>query len=206
MSRKKHNQNLNNVVSYFNSQASGYQNKSQGKLWRIFRRRELESCIKLLEPKPGEKILDAGCGAGFYSRELAKLGVKVWAIDASSEMVAQVKKIDVENVMQGDITEIQIPEIFDKILCAGVLEFNPAPGKVISNLAKHLKIGGRLVLLVPKKSFMGIGYKLFHKFHHLKIHLFTEKEINDYCHFAGLRFVEMFQPGFSMVMRYDKIK
>src|SRR3712207_5364098 len=43
---------------------------------------------RLLEVKPGARILDIGCGTGLTSRRLASLGAQVVGIDFAEEMIA----------------------------------------------------------------------------------------------------------------------
>ena len=43
--------------------------------------------LRLLDPQPGHKILDAACGNGIYARKLAALGAQVTAFDFSAELI-----------------------------------------------------------------------------------------------------------------------
>ncbi|HOU15706.1 MAG TPA: class I SAM-dependent methyltransferase [Anaerolineae bacterium] len=43
---------------------------------------------RLLNLQPGERVLDAGCGNGLYTRRLAALGAEVVAFDFSAELLA----------------------------------------------------------------------------------------------------------------------
>src|SRR5512139_1477613 len=45
--------------------------------------------IDLLDPQPGERIIDLGCGTGTLTTEIAERGSDVLGIDGSPEMVAQ---------------------------------------------------------------------------------------------------------------------
>lgn len=79
--------------------------------------------------KEGMRVLDAGCGAGRYSIELAKKGCKVTLFDISSEQLriakekiqeAKVEK-NIEGFIQGDIRDLSQfkDEEFDMIICYG---------------------------------------------------------------------------------------
>ena len=46
---------------------------------------------RLLTVKPGDRVLDIGCGNGNYARWLAELGARVTAIDASEEMIERAR-------------------------------------------------------------------------------------------------------------------
>jgi SAM-dependent methyltransferase len=47
-----------------------------------------ENLVDVLEPKPGERILDIGCGSGDLAARIAETGATVFGIDASPEMIA----------------------------------------------------------------------------------------------------------------------
>lgn len=44
--------------------------------------------MSLVGDVTGKRVLDAGCGAGYYARQLVERGADVFASDASEEMVA----------------------------------------------------------------------------------------------------------------------
>ena len=48
---------------------------------------ERPAMLDLLPPLPGTRVLDAGCGPGWYAAELASRGALVTAIDASAAMI-----------------------------------------------------------------------------------------------------------------------
>jgi 2-polyprenyl-3-methyl-5-hydroxy-6-metoxy-1,4-benzoquinol methylase len=75
---------------------------------------------------PGSTVLDAGCGAGGYSIELARRGYVVTGLDASVELVeaARTKSKDLALPVTfevGDILELPSYPLYDGILCRGVL-------------------------------------------------------------------------------------
>ncbi|MEO8721690.1 MAG: methyltransferase domain-containing protein, partial [Ginsengibacter sp.] len=51
-----------------------------------------EDVVQLLNPQPGETILDAGCGTGDLTAMIASSGAIVEGIDLSKEMIHQAKE------------------------------------------------------------------------------------------------------------------
>jgi protein-L-isoaspartate O-methyltransferase len=45
--------------------------------WNIRRKEECRTLIRWLDPRPGERILDIGCGDGYYDALIAKSGAHV---------------------------------------------------------------------------------------------------------------------------------
>src|ERR1700722_15578060 len=48
--------------------------------------------VQLLAPRPGERILDLGCGDGALTEKLASLGCEVVGVDASEMQIAAARK------------------------------------------------------------------------------------------------------------------
>jgi SAM-dependent methyltransferase len=76
--------------------------------------------------RPGERVLDAGCGTGRYASELASQGFRVLGVDSSAEMVEVARKqshaasANLEFSVS-DLTSFKRPGQFGAILCRGVL-------------------------------------------------------------------------------------
>src|SRR5215813_5244265 len=75
--------------------------------------------------RPGAALLDAGCGTGRYSRELARRGYAVRGIDLSPELlnIANASRDQPPGVLSFTVADIVAsrPERYDAILCRGVL-------------------------------------------------------------------------------------
>lgn len=102
--------------------------------------------VELLAAKPGESILDLGCGTGHLTAEIAASGANVIGIDRSPEMIAEAKaryrgiEFQVE-----DATELHFDGQFDAVFSNAALHWILEPEKVVRGVAKALKPGGRFV-------------------------------------------------------------
>lgn len=102
--------------------------------------------VGLLAPQSGEKILDLGCGTGQLADEIAASGAEVTGIDASAEMVAKAKSAYPElHFEQQNGTGFELDASFDAIFSNATIHWINEPEKVIAQMYKHLKPGGRLV-------------------------------------------------------------
>src|SRR5689334_24925518 len=53
---------------------------------------EVDFLVDALALEPGVRVLDAGCGPGRHSLELARRGINVVGVDASPEFIALARK------------------------------------------------------------------------------------------------------------------
>ena len=118
----------------------------------VLRRRRLVRdalCARL-----GERILDIGCGPGFYVAELLdEVGPagSVVGLDQSPEMLAiAARRCHAHgNVTfrEAEATSLQVDDAsFDAVLCVQVLEYVPRVARALSEMHRALRPGGRLVL------------------------------------------------------------
>ena len=102
--------------------------------------------LDLLDAKPGERILDLGCGTGPMAGEIAKKGATVVGVDRSPEMVEHARRNYPElqfEVM--DAREIVFAEPFDAVFSNATLHWIKEPERAVAGIAKALKPGGRFV-------------------------------------------------------------
>jgi SAM-dependent methyltransferase len=103
----------------------------------------------------GERILEAGCGAGRFTQLALETGAQVFSFDLSSAVEAAWRNnAGAPNltVFQASIYEIPIREgAFDKIFCMGVLQHCPDVGGAFRSLLPFLRPGGEIVIDVYEK-------------------------------------------------------
>jgi len=103
-----------------------------------------EPLIGLLAPKPGERILDLGCGDGVLTEKIAACGASVVGIDASQEMVAAARARGLDaRVMDGQ--SLSFDHEFDAMLSNAAMHWMPRADAVLTGVRRALKSGGRLV-------------------------------------------------------------
>jgi SAM-dependent methyltransferase len=100
--------------------------------------------VDLLAPKPGERILDLGCGDGALTEKLVAAGCDVVGADASPQLVeaARGRGLDVR-LMDGQ--SLGFSAEFDAVFSNAALHWMLQPDAVIDGVHRALKPGGRFV-------------------------------------------------------------
>jgi len=109
--------------------------------------------IDLLAPKPGERILDVGCGTGHLSAQIAEQGAEVVGIDASIQMVESAQAAYPGVAFLHKVAcfyTTQAP--FDGVFSNAALHWIKPPQQAARMMASALKPGGRLVLEMGGKG------------------------------------------------------
>ena len=109
-----------------------------------------QAALQLLDPQPGELILDIGCGDGALTEKIAETGARVIGLDSSTEMVeaARARGIDafVADAEALDL-EKQVERFgrFDAVFSNAALHWMVDAAAVARGIFAMLKEGGRFV-------------------------------------------------------------
>ncbi|HBG46663.1 MAG TPA: ubiquinone biosynthesis protein UbiE [Deltaproteobacteria bacterium] len=115
-------------------------------------RLEQDLVLSMAGVKEGEQVLDAGCGTGRYSIELAKRGAIVTGLDASSEMLewarAKAGKAGLKiNFIKADERNVPFPDgHFDLVLSVCMLCFVREREAALLEMKRGLRPGGRVII------------------------------------------------------------
>jgi ubiquinone/menaquinone biosynthesis C-methylase UbiE len=148
----------------FDEHVNGYDAWYQTRTGAFVDKVETAAAFRLLAPKDGLFVLDAGCGTGNYSLKLARMGCNVTGIDISENMLASAaQKATGENrvrFIKMDAAHTDFDDnSFDAVLSMAAFEFMPHPIKVYRELKRVVKPGGFIVIGTIQKG--GAWEKLY---------------------------------------------
>lgn len=111
--------------------------------------------LQALGVRPGDRILDAGCGPGLLTAELARLSGEsgqVLAVDKNGDMLALARercaRLPQVSFREGPIESFESDEAaFDAIACTQVLLYIEDVPRVLAALHRLLRRGGRMVVV-----------------------------------------------------------
>jgi 2-polyprenyl-3-methyl-5-hydroxy-6-metoxy-1,4-benzoquinol methylase len=118
---------------------------------------------KLLEGMrmvPGSRMLDYGCGSGWFAQKLRMAGWIVSGMDLSEHAAAAAQKNFDVPVLVGTLPHPRVPSnSYDLMTMRAVLEHVHDPNKLLAAAWEAVVPGGHLLVTVPNLN--GWGYRLF---------------------------------------------
>ena len=118
-----------------------------------------EQTLAMMDLKPGERVLDLGCGTGWTSRMMAKAVAngdkpgQVIGLDVADEMIrrARATSVDLDNVMFVTGSALEIPweeNFFDKVLSVESFYYYPDQDRALAELFRVMAPKGDLYILI----------------------------------------------------------
>jgi len=101
-----------------------------------------EPLLQLLNPRPGELILDLGCGDGALTERIAGYGCAVIGVDSSFPQLTAAKERGLNTVVM-DGQQLCFGRRFDAVFSNAALHWMKRPELVMAGVASSLKPGGR---------------------------------------------------------------
>ena len=100
--------------------------------------------LELLAARPGERILDLGCGDGVLTAKLVRMGCTVVGVDSSGDQIAAAQNLGLDARVM-DAESLAFHEEFDAVFSNAALHWMRDPDRVISGVWHALCPGGRFV-------------------------------------------------------------
>jgi ubiquinone/menaquinone biosynthesis C-methylase UbiE len=118
--------------------------------------------VALLAPRPGMRVLDAGCGRGEVLRACALAGAQVAGVDYSADAVAIARETLADapeaELVHGSVEELPWPDAsFDRILFGDVIEHldPPQAARALREFRRVLRPAGTLLVhTAPNRLFL----------------------------------------------------
>jgi ubiquinone/menaquinone biosynthesis C-methylase UbiE len=133
--------------TFMNAMASAYLERTQ---WTELR---LAALTQLVEPKPGDRILDLGCAAGALTHFFSQSGATVIGVDSEPRAIAKARSLfpDLEFV-EADVAKLPFgDESFDKAVAGDLVEHldDQAFTKMLDEVRRVLAREGALSVYTP---------------------------------------------------------
>lgn len=97
-----------------------------------------------------KKILDAGCGTSFLSKNLSLNINNIYNVDSCPISLEYSRRRGMINIINADLAALPFDNnVFDIGLCMDVIEHNKDDQGLVNELARVIKKGGILIAVVP---------------------------------------------------------
>lgn len=116
--------------------------------------RHMITVARHLDPRPGDRILEVGCGRGHLVKRLRELGAEAVGIDANPQAPDQAVTDGVVHMYAESLAFEDAA--FDKVVAIHSIEHIPDLEGALDEMARVLRPGGRALFVYPAEPVKGI--------------------------------------------------
>lgn len=116
--------------------------------------RNLDIVLDWVNPQPGHKILDVGCGRGHLVKALTERGYEAWGIDLNPNASELAGDLNVQTMSAAALEFADAS--FDTVVSFHAIEHIPPLEKVMAEIARVVKPGGSVLLVYPAEPLRGL--------------------------------------------------
>jgi ubiquinone/menaquinone biosynthesis C-methylase UbiE len=116
-------------------------------------RRIIEAVVAAAPVRPGQRVLDVACGAGFLLRAYRDAGAEVFGVDLSEAMLRAAGTtlggaFPSDRLLPGDAAQLPFAgETFDLVTCKLAMHYFPDPHRTVGEMARVCRRSGRVALI-----------------------------------------------------------
>lgn len=109
-----------------------------------------------LNARPGERLLDLGCGTGYFLKIADEAGLETFGVDVSEEAVRLSRKTSPRsNIFVCNMQKLNGIGPFDYVTALGSLEHCPSIDDALQEICRVLLPDGHVIILVPNSNYEG---------------------------------------------------
>ena len=122
-------------------------------------RRRVATVVEWLEPAEGDRMLDAGCGRGYYLRFLREVsGARLVGAELELPILAKARRVartmERVNVIAASLDALPMAAgVFDKAILSEVLEHVPDDEAALREVSRVVRPGGLIAITVPNANY-----------------------------------------------------
>jgi 2-polyprenyl-3-methyl-5-hydroxy-6-metoxy-1,4-benzoquinol methylase len=157
--------------------------------------------------RPGDRVLDLGCGGGRHAFELYRRGAHVVALDQNEDDLASVdamfKAMAAEGqvpdgaeatTVKGDALHLPFDDgSFDMVIAAEILEHIPEDNAAMAELTRVVRPGGMVAVSVPRWLPEGVCWALSREYHEVEgghVRIYRRSQLIERLESTGLAHVD----------------
>ncbi len=155
---------------------------------------------------PGKRLLDVGCGAGFFVKTAEEIGWEAEGVEISPVASDYAQNIVKVKVQEGKLEDLRLPaEKFDLVVLIETLEHLMNPLETLNEINRILKKQGLLIICTPdykslSRLFLGKNWAVLSPEEHFSV--FTQKNLFHILQKAkfyvlGIRNLLQFNPEYT---------
>lgn len=119
--------------------------------------RDYRAYVPLARIEPGARVLDVGCGEGFFLEAAARHGARTYGVEIVERAIRLARRrVPDAGIVAAAGESVPFPDgAFDIVTCLGSLEHFADPAAGAREVARLLGPGGRALIVVPNRRFVG---------------------------------------------------
>jgi SAM-dependent methyltransferase len=173
----------------------------------LYHRPNFKAILKILNLRPGDFLLEVGCGGGAFLKDALESGCRASAVDHSPDMVRVARELNLAAIEQGRLEIRQaeahsLPFPDSAFTCAvmtGVFGFLPRPLESLREVCRVLIPGGRFALFTGSKELRGTPAAPEPMAS--RLHFYEDLELEQMLRAAGFSEARLEQPDFESLAR-----